>query len=355
VAFSSCFYRSNKIWKIKRFSLANHISCCYTKYSERKGKSMNCATCENKMKKFGKNRNGSQRYRCNACNVTVTDVATRPVDKRRVPAEKMNLALRMLLEGNSIRAVERLTGIFRDTIINNMVVIGGKCKRFLERTINNLVVENVQVDEIWGFVNCKEKTRLLRVYPDHGYGDAYCYTAIERRTKLLIAWHLGRRDVQDTYDFAAKLRRATSGNFQLTTDGFHPYRAAVPFTFGRSLDFAVLVKKYNAVPEEQRIYSPPEVVSVTVQVQTGRPRRSQICTSHVERSNRTLRMQIRRLTRLTDAHSKKWENHEAALAFFFAYYNFCRVHSTIGCTPAVKSGLAKETWSLKRLLHEIVN
>ncbi len=316
---------------------------------------MLCATCETEMRKFGKNRNGSQRYRCNACKLTITDVATRPVDKRRVPAEKMNLALRMLLEGNSIRAVERLTGIFRDTIINNMVALGGKCKRFLERTINNLPVENVQVDEIWGFVKCKEKTRLIRSYPEDGHGDAYCYTAIERGTKLLIAWHLGKRDVQDTYDFTAKLRRATAGHFQLTTDGFHPYRNAVPSVFGPWLDFAVLIKNYHAIPDGERTYSPPGVVSVTVRVQTGNPDESQICTSHVERSNRTLRMQIRRLTRLTDAHSKKWENHEAALALFFAYYNFCRVHSTIGCTPAVKSGLATETWSLKRLLDEVGN
>lgn len=314
---------------------------------------MLCTTCENKMRKFGKNRNGSQRYRCNACKLTVTDVATRPVDRRRVPAEKMNLALRMLLEGNSIRAVERLTGIFRDTIINNMVALGEKCKRFLERTINNVPVENVQVDEIWGFVFCKEKARHLKDYPEDGVGDAYCYTAIERGTKLLIAWHLGKRNVQDTYDFTNKLRRATTGNFQLTTDGFHPFRAAVHSVFGPWLDFAVLIKNYNEVPEDQRKYSPSEVVSVTVRVQTGNPDESQICTSHVERSNRTLRMQIRRLTRLTDAHTKKWENHEAALALFFAYYNFCRVHSTISCTPAVKSGLATETWSVKRLLDEV--
>ena len=129
--------------------------------------------------------------------------------------------------------------------------------------------------------------------------------------------------------------------------------SAIPFTFGMGLDFAVIIKNYNALPEVQTRYSPPEVVAVTTIVQTGSPDESQICTSHVERSNLTLRMQIRRLTRLTNAHSKKWENHEAALALFFAYYNFCRVHSTIGCTPAVKSGLAKETWSVKRLIEEV--
>jgi IS1 family transposase len=256
----------------------------------------------------------------------------------------------MLLEGNSIRAVERLTKTHRDTIISAMIEAGEKCKIFLERTIQNISVANVQVDEIWGFVFCKEKARHLKDYPEDGIGDAYCYTAIERETKLLIAWHLGKRSVYDTYRFAGKLRRATAGTFQLSTDGFHPYRTAIPFTFGTGLDFAVIVKNYHAIPEDQTRYSPPEVVAVTTIVQTGNPDESQICTSHIERSNRTLRMQIRRLTRLTDAHSKKWENHEAALAFFFAYYNFCRVHSTIKQTPAMAAKLTDHPWTLDELL-----
>jgi IS1 family transposase len=304
------------------------------------------------MRRCGKNRSGSQRFRCDACRVTLTDETTLVIDRRRVAEDKMILCLRMLLEGNSVRSTERLTGIHRDTIIDAMVALGEKCKTFLETRINRIPVANIQADEVWGFVGCKEKTRLLRDYPVDGCGDAYCYTAIERTTKLLVAWHLGKRSVQDTWDFAEKLQRATTGRFQLTTDGFHPYRDAIPGTFGQGLDFAVQIKNYHSSPEEYRRYSPPEVVSVKVRVQTGHPDESQISTSHVERSNRTLRMQIRRMTRLTDAHSKKWENHEAALVLFFAYYNFCRVHSTLKTTPAVASGLTDEPWSVQRLIAE---
>jgi IS1 family transposase len=259
----------------------------------------------------------------------------------------------MLLEGNSIRSVERLTGVNRNTIMNSMVDIGAKCKLFLEATIRGISVADIQADEIWGFVYMKEKARLLRDYPEDGYGDAYCFTAIERNTKLLVAWHLGKRSVPDTWEFAGKLRHATVGNFQLSTDGWNPYRTAIPGTFGQALDFAVIIKDFHAAPEDQHRYSPPEVVAVKIKIQSGDPDEKKICTSHVERSNRTLRMQIRRLTRLTDAHSKKWENHEAALALFFAYYNFCRVHMTLKSTPAKAAGLTMETWSVEKLLDEV--
>jgi transposase-like protein/IS1 family transposase len=316
---------------------------------------MLCPACHNPSRRFGRNRNGSQRWHCTACNRTFSD-GERP-DGRRVPADRAILCLRLLLEGNSIRSAERLTGTHRDTIMAAMVRLGEGCKRLLETTIRLIPVANVQADEIWSFVYIKEKARLRRDYPEDGCGDAYCYTAIERTTKLLIAWHLGKRSVQDTWEFAYKLRRATVGDFQLTTDGFHPYRAAIPATFGPSLDFAVLIKDYDAAPEDLRRYSPPEVVRITVRIQTGNPDRSQICTSHVERHNLTIRMQIRRLTRLTNGFSKKWENHEAALALFFAFYNFCRPHMTLTeeaghkTTPAMAAGLADHVWSVAELLE----
>lgn len=229
---------------------------------------------------------------------------------------------------------------------------GRKCIGFLDAAIYGIPVANVQADEIWGFVHCQEKTRSPRDYPEEGYGDAYCYTAIERTTKLLVAWHLGKRNVPDTYEFARKLRRATTGAFQLTADGWHPYRAVIPATSGQTLDYAVPVKDYVPNPDRRR-YSPPEITSITIRIQTGDPDESLIGTSHVERHNRTLRRQIRRLTRLTDAHSKKWANHEAALALFFDYYNFCRVHMTLKTTPAVRAGLADHVWPVQELLRRI--
>ena len=310
---------------------------------------MQCPLCQNPTRKFGKNRNGSQRHRCDACAKTFTDESTRN-DGRRVDAAKMTLALRMLLEGNSIRAIERLLGIHRDTIITNMIEAGVKCEQFLRKRIVGMPVADVQVDEIWGFVGMKEKTRQHHDAPEI-YGDVWMFTAIERTTKLILTHHVGKRTPIDGAIFADQLGRATTGRFQLTSDGWRPYLSVIPAILGTRVDYASLTKVYGHAPDD-RGYSPGTVIDTIETVHLGNPDPDQICTSHVERHNKTLRMQIRRLTRLTDAHSKKWENHEAAMAFFIAYYNFCRVHSTIKMTPAQASGLTTETWSLERLLAE---
>ncbi len=258
--------------------------------------------------------------------------------------------MRMLLEGNSIRSVERLTGVHRDTVISAMVDAGEKCKAFMESVIQSIPVADVQVDEIWGFVGCKEKTKRRHGYGEE-VGDAYCFTAVERHSKMLIAWHLGKRSTPDTFTFADKLSRATSGRFQLTTDGFGPYQAAIPATFVSRVDYATLVKVYSKVDDGKK-YSPPEVVEVIRKPRIGNPDMDLACTSHVERANLSIRMAVRRMTRLTNAHSKKWENHDAALALFFAYYNFCRVHMTLKTTPAVATGWGFRPWSLQELLNQ---
>jgi IS1 family transposase/transposase-like protein len=309
---------------------------------------MLCQTCQSHCRRFGKNRNGSQRFRCDVCSRTFTDAVTRPVDRRCLNQEKAVLCLRMLLEGNSIRSIERLTGVHRDTIIDTMVVAGENCKRLLERNQTALTVENVEVDEVWGFVGMKEKTRERYNRPDDK-GDAYCFTAIEHTNKMIICWHLGKRTSEHAHLFAEKLRQATSGRFQLSTDGYKPYQTAIPRHFGNEVDFATLVKVYGE-SEDQRRYSPPTVTDVVMTSRLGNPDMEKVCTSIIERHNLTLRMSIRRLTRLTNAHSKKWENHEAALALFIAYYNYARVHSTLKCTPAVKAGLTDRTWSVQELL-----
>jgi len=272
----------------------------------------------------------------------------------------------MLLEGNSIRSVERLTEVHRDTIISAMVEAGAKCERFLEERVQSINVVDVEADEIWGFVGCKERTRLYRGLGEE-VGDAWCFTAIERSTKMILAWHLGKRTPDSTAWFALKLANATNGRFQLTTDGYTPYRTEIPAMFGERIDYAALVKVYGAATgngTEVR-YSPGEVIDTHSLVLLGAPEEDLICTSHAERHNLTIRMQVRRLTRLTNAHSKKWENHRAALGLFFAYYNFCRVHSTLTdntrdggqptrkTTPAMAAGLADHVWSVEELLYEI--
>lgn len=257
----------------------------------------------------------------------------------------------MLLEGNSIRSVERLTGVHRDTIIDAMVTAGEACGRFMEEKIQGVPVDDIQADEIWSFVGCKEKHAAAKGYGPE-VGDSWTFTAMERNTKMIVAWHMGKRDPFHTRVFAEKLRDATVGRFQLTTDGYRPYLNVMPSVFGGRIDYATLVKVYGSPSDEDsRRYSPGTVIDVIETIQTGNPDEDKICTSHVERSNKTIRMQIRRLTRLTDGHSKKWENHEAALGLFFAYYNFCRVHSTLKSTPAKAAGLTSETWGLDRLLE----
>jgi transposase-like protein/IS1 family transposase len=312
---------------------------------------MLCPLCNGETRKFGKNRNGSQRFRCDACSKCFTDDLTRPEDRRRRhdPAT-MILALRLLLEGNSVRSVERITKIHRNLIIDAMVDAGEKCTAWMEEKIIGVPVEDVQADELWQFIACKEKTAMRKGYGPE-VGDSWTFVAIERTSKLIVAWHLGKPDPYHTHVFAEKLRDATSGRFQLTTDGFRAYLSAMPAALGGRIDYATLTKVYGP-SEDDRRYSPPQVIDIIQTVQTGAPEEARICTSHIERSNKTIRMQLRRFTRLTDGHSKKWENHNAAIGLFFAYYNFCRVHSTIKTTPAKAAGLASEPWSLERLLTE---
>ena len=312
---------------------------------------MRCPVCQAEARRFGKDRNGNQRWQCRACCRTFLE--PRPLGTMRLSFDKAIYCLRHLLEGTSIRSTERLLEVHRDTIISAAVTAGKSCQRFLERTVRNLQVSNVQADEIWGFVYCKEKTRQREDW-DEDCGDAYCFVALERYTKLVLAWHLGKRSPEDTNAFSGKLRAATNGRFQLSTDGYTPYRTAIPSTFGQKIDFAQIVKVYGNAPEAERRYTPPTVVGVTLVPCLGEPDMDAVCKSHVERNNLNMRMMNRRLTRLTNAFSKKWENREAALGLFFAYYNFCRVHVTLKATPAMKAGLASRPWSLARLLKKAV-
>jgi transposase-like protein/IS1 family transposase len=312
---------------------------------------MLCPICSAPARRFGRDRRGHQRFQCPACRRTFSDPNRPERDRRRLPADRAVFCLRLLLEGNSVRSTERLTGTHRDTILALLVEAGRDCQRLLETRLRRLTVADVEADEMWGFIGCKEKTRIRRGYGET-FGDAYCYVAIERTNKLVVCWHLGKRCPEDTQVFIEKLWRATQEPYQLTTDGYTPYRVAVPNVFGRRLDFAQLVKVYGQPADDDHRYSPAEVVDIHAVVRTGRPDEDRICTSHVERSNLTMRMMIRRLTRLTNGFSKKWENHEAALGLFFAYYNYCRVHQTLRTTPAVAAGLETETWTVADLLEQ---
>jgi len=208
----------------------------------------------------------------------------------------------------------------------------------------------VELDEVWAFIRKKQK----RVKPedDPNFGDCYTFVAIERHSKLALNIAMGKRDQATTDNFIEGLRHATRhGKFQVTTDGFTPYRFAITTTLHDRCDFAQLIKVYRAAQTDEKRYSPAEVASVEVVPVMGRPDPERICTSIVERSNLSARMGIRRLTRLTNAFSKKWENHWAAVALWYCWYNFGRIHKTLRMTPAMAAGIADHVWSVRELLE----
>jgi IS1 family transposase len=265
--------------------------------------------------------------------------------------DKAVSVLKLLLEGMSVRSVERVTGVHRDTILRLLFLAGDRCETLMVEKIVNLTVKDVQVDEIWGYIFKKEGHKWDHEKDVAEIGDAYCFVGIERTTKLILAYHLGKRDTPSTDAFIGKLRYATSDDrFQLTSDGFKPYIKAVEMLLTQRVDFAQLIKVYGVNRDGEQRYSPAEVVdSVPVEIM-GRPVRSRICTSHIERQNLSIRMGMRRMTRLTNGFSKKWGNLQAAYSLWFAYYNFCRVHQTLRVTPAMESKITDHVWELTELI-----
>ena len=312
---------------------------------------MTCHNCQNRSNKHGKDRNGVQRYRCLPCRRVFLDPNhERPFGPMRIGQDKAVLALNLLVEGNSIRSTERLTGLHRDTIMDLLVLSGERCERLMNERIRNVPVSAVQADEIWTFVKKKEKRRSYSERFNMKIGDAYTFVGIDADTKLVLCFELGRRDTSSTVRFMSKLDRATAGRFQLTTDGFTPYVGAVEDQFGADIDFSQLVKVYSSDKTTRERYSPGHVVGTFDRKITGDPEIERISTSFVERQNLTMRTFIRRMTRLCLAFSKKWENLKAALALHFAYYNFCRVHRSLKVTPAMEAGIADHVWTIEELI-----
>ncbi len=310
---------------------------------------MTCHHCKADCKRHGRDRKGTPRYQCRSCRKTFLENRNWNLDGMYLPIQKAEMVLRLLLEGNSVSSVERITEVHHTTILKLLVIAGEKCERLMGDKIRNVPVRDVQADEIWSFIQKKEKR--LRADDDASFGDCYCFVGIERHTKLVLNFALGKRNQATTDIFVEGLRMATSGNFQITTDGFAPYRSAISNTLADRVDFAQLIKVYRASAEGERRYSPAEVVSTEVVVGIGRPDPERICTSHVERQNLSMRMGIRRFTRLTNGFSKKFENHWAAIALWFAFYNFVRVHQSLRVTPAMAAGVSDHIWSVRELLE----
>jgi len=313
---------------------------------------MLCHKCRQPASKFGKTAAGQQRFRCKPCKTTFIDHDAKPLGSMRIPFEKACMVLRMLMEGCSIRSTQRLSGVDKSTIIDLLLVAGERAKNLMESRIVDVKVNDVEVDEIWGFVGMKEKTRANFYSLSDNVGDAWCYIGFEANTKLVLSWHLGKRTPEDTYCFMEKLRETVADDFQMTTDGFKPYPNAIRSVFGRTTNYAQLVKTYGLSDDDRR-YSPPAIVSIDKHVVIGEPNEDRICTSYVERNNLNVRMFVRRMTRLTNGFSKRWENHEAALTLFFAYNNFCRKHGTLKTTPAVAAGLTDHQWTVEELMTTV--
>lgn len=226
-----------------------------------------------------------------------------------------------------------------------MVAAGDRCEKFLSQEMTSLTVNKLQCDEIWCFVGKKQK-RVTQEEDDRYIGDQYCFVAMDSETKLIPLFRLGKRSPQTTRSFMYELSTRINTPFHLTTDAFPPYRDAVDRIWGVSITYGQVVKQYEEAEGEKR-YSPGRIIRATRKRIIGKPKRKDISTSHIERQNLTMRMQMRRFTRLTNAYSKKWENLKAALCLYFWYYNFARVHESLRVTPAMEHGIARRilTWN----------
>jgi len=313
---------------------------------------MNCQTCNGQTKKAGKDRKGHQRFQCLTCKKTFIEPYEKPLGNMILAEDKALSVLHHLVEGCSIRTTERITGVHRDTIMSLLEFVGDKCEKLLEERIQNVSVKHVQLDEIWGYVGMKEKMKKRKSIDDSTIGDAYTFVAIEEYTKLVLCWHLGRRTASDTFAFTEKLASATANHsFQVSADGFAAYKDAIVHSLGaKHVDFATVVKFYDNLYGDETRYSMPEVTRIEKKAAFGNPDLEIACTSHVERQNLTMRMSMRRLTRMSNGFSKKRRMLKAMLALYFTYYNFCRIHKTLRVTPAIEAKLTDHVWELKELL-----
>jgi transposase-like protein/IS1 family transposase len=312
---------------------------------------MNCKQCDRLTKKNGKDRSGNQRFRWVICNLTFTESKQKPLGNMYLNEDKAVMCLSLLVEGSSIRSIERITGVHRDTIISLLETVGEKCLWIQENLVKNLKVGDIQADEIWSFISMKDKTKNRQNIEDGRIGSAYTCTAIESESKLIVAWHLGRRTEYDTLVFLEKVANAIepTKRFQMTTDGFPAYEDCVTEVLGTKADYAQIIKIYGKPNPNEVRYSAAECIGCKKKVISGNPLKERISTSYVERANLTMRMSMRRFTRLTNAFSKKWENHQYAIALHFAHYNFCRGHKTLnGATPGYGGRINQDYLEPKR-------
>jgi len=266
----------------------------------------------------------------------------------RLSIEKRTQILKCLVEGNSIRATARICDVVKNTVIKLLCEVGDACSKYQDEHLRNLSCKRVQVDEIWAFVHSKEKNVPDDKKGQIGFGDHYTFTGICADTKLMVSWLVGKRDYPTALVFMDDLAARLTSRVQLTTDGHNVYLGAVPGAFGFDVDYAMLVKTYWESSEQtnQKRYSPARYTGSEKKVINGDPERKHISTSYVERQNLTMRMGMRRFTRLTNGFSKKAENLVHAVSLHFMYYNFARIHQSLRVTPAMEAGISDHVWSM---------
>ena len=263
-----------------------------------------------------------------------------------ISVEKKVAVITALVEGCSVRSTVRMTGVSKGAVLRLLASVGTACAEYQNRVIRNVPSKRVQIDEIWSFCYCKQKNLTPTIAERQIAGDVWTFTAIDAETKLVLSWLVGRRDAGHAAQFLEDVAGRLSNRIQLTTDGHKMYLTAVDYAFGNGIDYAQLHKVYGNDSEGQKRYSPAQCLGTLRQSVTGAPDPAHISTSYVERQNLNMRMNMRRFTRLTNAFSKKIDNHIHMVALFHMHYNFARVHQTLRVTPAMEAGISSHVWSI---------
>jgi IS1 family transposase len=269
-----------------------------------------------------------------------------------LPLHKRKQIIQLLVEGNSLRSCSRIADVSINTVTKVLVDVGRACQEFHDNTVINVKSEKIQCDEIWAF--CYAKQKNVKLDMREGSGDVWTWTALDADSKLIVSWYVGDREAQSAYYFMNDVANRLANRVQLTTDGHRAYLKAVENAFKSEIDFAQLVKMYGGsegTNEQERKYSPAICTGCKKTKIIGEPNPEFVSTSFVERSNLTMRMSMRRFTRLTNGFSKKIENHALAVALHMVYYNFCRIHKSLRVTPAMEAGLTKRVMSIEDIAN----
>jgi IS1 family transposase len=267
----------------------------------------------------------------------------------RLSNEKREQIVRAMVEGNSVRSITRMTGVCQEAILKLLRELGTACAKMHDRKIRAIKAKRLQCDEIWSFVGAKMRNASPEQKAE-GWGDVWTWTAIDADSKLCVSYRVGGRGADWAKDFVWDVRLRVVGRPQITTDAHKPYLTAIEEAFGANVDYAQLHKIYGSSNEPETRYSPGRIIGSDMKTVIGDPDYRHVSTSFAERQNLTMRMSMRRFTRLTNAFSKKLDNHCHAVAIYFAYYNWCRVHQTLRVTPAMEAGLTDHVWTVMELL-----